>query len=66
VKVMIMPKMTTFLLEVVGLSTLLSLPERGNNKTVTATVREEGDGLAAKATNTTATIAMIPPRQHPD
>ena len=63
---MIMPKMTTFLLEVVGLSTLLSLQERGNNKTVTATVREEGDGLAAKATNTTATIAMILPRQLPD
>ena len=61
-----MPKMTTFLLEVVGLSTLLSLQERGNKKTVIATVREEGDGLAAKATNTTATIAMILPRQHPD
>ena len=61
-----MPKMTTFLLEVVGLSTLLSLQERGNKKTVIATVREEGDGLAAKATNTTATIAMILPRQLPD
>ena len=63
---MIMLRMTTFLREVVGLSTLLSLPERGNNKIVTVIVREEVDGLAAKATNTTATIAMIPPRQHPD
>ena len=63
---MIMLRMTTFLREAVDLNTLLSLQERVNNKTVTATVREEGDGLAAKATNTTATIAMILPRQHPD
>ena len=61
-----MLRMNTFLLEVADSNTLLSLQERGNNKTVTATVREEGDGLAAKATNTTATIAMILPRQHPD